>query len=222
MASRKTTGTGVAGPSKKLQRVVRVRLPLKDARDLLLEGATVATWFGAERANIDPRTGGKYEVFWNSKDVVDSTKGCKINELTADSLVVDWIGPSAHALFKGMEKAGSTTVAFKLISDGDSTVITIEHRGIDAIADAKAALLYYTERWKIWADNLELIGGLSGKFRAVNDVVRGLQGTSAPTVKFADAPGKGVRPRFDFSKISLDTNALFGNSTVLRNLVDQA
>ena len=211
-----------AGSNKGITRIVRVRLPLREARDLLLEGATVATWFGAERANINPRVGGMFEVYWKLTGGNDSTKGCKIRELTADSLVVDWVGPTEHARFDGMEIPGSTNVAFHLLTDGDSTVISIEHRGLDGIAGAKAAQAYYSERWRIWADNLEMVGGLSGKFNAVNSVVRGLQGSNAPTLKFADSPGKGVRPRFDFSKISVDTNLLFGNNRVLRNLVDQA
>lgn len=211
--------------NSKRKRIVRVPLPLAETMRLLLEGSSVSTWFGASHANIDPRKGGKYEIYWQPDSTEDSTKDCLIMELEPDRLVIQWRGPTKHDSFPGMEKPGSTTVEFQLETDGDSTVILIDHRGLDTSTKLVRAQKYYDERWKIWAHNLDLLGAIAGKVQAVNDMARRLiRETPKPasSMGFIPKPGKGERKAFDFSKITLDSEILFGNPHVMRNVVDQA
>ncbi|BBB58472.1 hypothetical protein UNDKW_0199 [Undibacterium sp. KW1] len=209
--------------SNQRTRIVYVPVPLADAMRILLEGSSVATWFGASHANIDPRKGGKYEVYWREDSKGDSTKGCTISQLDSNFLVIEWRGPTEHATFPGMEAPGSSQVEFRLETDGDATTILIDHVGISTLS--AEAQVYYDERWKIWSHNLGLVGAIAGKFRAVNDIARKIVSQTPKTgsaLVFVPEPGKGLRKPFDFSEISLDSEKLFGNVTVLRNLVDQA
>lgn len=215
---------------KSIIKLVHIPLPLQETMNILTESSTVATWFGASRANVDPREGGKYEIYWVDGSKDDSTLKCKIQELTSSNLVVSWRGPSTHANFVGMEKPGSTIVEFDLKSEENKTSVTITHRRFRASESRNEALKYYEYQWDIWARNLELVGIMFGKIAAAQEIMNQLHAlnpslTGTPkNLIFTPAPGKGERERFDFTKISVESGRLFGsgNGPLLRNVVDQA
>jgi uncharacterized protein YndB with AHSA1/START domain len=210
-----------------IHKLITIGLPQNESNLLLLEGSSVATWFGADRANIDPRVGGDYEVFWKPGTSVDSTEGCKIVAMDSESFVVSWRGPTKHVHFPVMESVGSTSVGFFLSSEGEQTKIAVRHEGFGSGQEWEQARQYYEERWNLWAHNLELLGKVACRIKTATDMARTLSEASPAenaksAISFIAKPAAGARRRFDFSQISLTGGTAFGNDTVLRNVADQA
>ncbi|SHJ11626.1 Uncharacterized conserved protein YndB, AHSA1/START domain [Rubritalea squalenifaciens DSM 18772] len=207
------------------KKIVTLPLPLDQAMQLLVESATVATWFGADRAEVEPEKGGRYEIFWQTDGEYDSTGECRIESIDENSLVIQWRGPDKHAHFAGLEKPGSSKVSFHLECDGEVTVLIITHSGLSESPDAEKAIAYYNERWKIWGHNLELVGTIRAKLISAQEIAKKIirdKDVSIEDLDFVPKPAGGLRKRFDFSDISLNTGELFGDPTVMKNVVDQA
>jgi uncharacterized protein YndB with AHSA1/START domain len=189
-----------------IERTVPVQLSSREAFNLLTEGSSVATWLGADRANVDAKTGGGYEVYWRPNVSFDSTEGCHILQLDQEKLLaVEWRGPTVHASFPLMAKPGTTKVSFTLSAQGANTSILIRHEGFGSGPGWDEAKKYYEERWDIWSHNL------------------GTLGSQGAAQRLSAAPGSGTRRRFDFSQISLGGGVSpQGGMVILRNVVDQA
>ncbi|KIL35110.1 ATPase [Cohnella kolymensis] len=90
----------------------------------------VSQWF-APAANIDPRVGGAFELFFipGNKEQMN-TKGCKITSLSPmEQLSFTWKGPDD---FAGLMNSSDslTEVQVRFTQAGDKTTnVTIEHTG---------------------------------------------------------------------------------------------
>jgi hypothetical protein len=213
-------------PNKDIERIVEVNLPQQEAFLLLIEGASVATWAGADRANIKPKVKGAYEIFWRPDDTEDSTKGCKIISLNDSRLDVQWRSPSNFASVSVMQEAGSTHVNFNLTSDNEQTKIVIRHEGFGSGKEWSKAHQFYEERWDIWSYNLKLLAGVAANLKSSKAAEKELlkfspKGVPKTSLGFIVEPDAGVRRHFDFSKITLDNRDLFERSICFRNVADQ-
>src|SRR5215203_3359800 len=68
---------------------------LPEAFRQFTDSKLLATWL-ADSAEVEPKIGGKYEIFWKSPPAPPNrgTSGCKISVLVPDKLLgFDWTGP---------------------------------------------------------------------------------------------------------------------------------
>ena len=99
---------------------------------MFANNAHIQTWL-AQIADVEPRVGGKYELFWDADNrAVNSTIGCKITAIEPDKLLCfEWKGPEQFAHF--MNAANPLThvcVFFSPIGDGgNATEIHLIHTG---------------------------------------------------------------------------------------------
>ena len=95
------------------------------------DSALLATWL-ADRADVEAKVGGKYEIFWNSPPAPPNrgTSGCKISLLIPDKLLgFDWIGPTMFDdAMNVADPATHVVVAFVPLRDG-STEVHLVHSG---------------------------------------------------------------------------------------------
>ena len=102
-----------------------------DAFRHFTDSALVVTWL-ADRAEVEPVIGGKYEIFWDSPPAPPNrgTSGCKISVLVADELLAfDWIGPSMFDdAMNVADPATHVVVTFVPLADG-GTKVHLVHSG---------------------------------------------------------------------------------------------
>lgn len=121
----------------------------------------LAEWL-ADRADVEPKVGGKYEIFWNSPPAPPNrgTSGCKITLLVPDKLLgFDWIGPTMFD--DAMNIADPAThVLVTFIPIGDhATEVHLVHSGWGHSAAWDKPRLWFE---RAWSGALE---ALAGKFR---------------------------------------------------------
>lgn len=95
------------------------------------DSALLATWL-ADRADVEPKVGGKYEIFWESPPAPPNrgTTGCKISLLVPERLLgFDWIGPTMFDNAMNVaDPATHVLVAFVPLSNG-TTEVHLVHSG---------------------------------------------------------------------------------------------
>lgn len=95
------------------------------------DSALLATWL-ADRADVDLKVGGKYEIFWNSPPAPPNrgTSRCKISVLVPDKLLAfDWIGPTMFDdAMNVADPATHVVVSFIPLANG-STEVHLVHSG---------------------------------------------------------------------------------------------
>jgi uncharacterized protein YndB with AHSA1/START domain len=95
------------------------------------DSGLLATWL-ADRADVEPKIGGKYEIFWKSPPAPPNrgTTGCKISVLVPDKLLgFDWIGPTMFDdAMNVADPATHVLVAFVPVADG-MTEVHLVHSG---------------------------------------------------------------------------------------------
>jgi len=82
------------------------------------------------KAEVEPRVGGKYELFWNPADREnDSNIGCKILAMESpDYLNFEWKGPKEYKEFMNFTRPfTNVTVIFSPV--GEKTKVTLLHTG---------------------------------------------------------------------------------------------
>lgn len=114
----------------------------------------VTKWFSPE-ANIDPRVGGAYELFFDpSNHDHMSTKGCKVIDLREKELLqFTWKGPDDFAPTMNRDDAlTKVTVTFEAI--GDATKVTVEHIGWGEGEEWEKARNWHKVAWTQVLDSL--------------------------------------------------------------------
>jgi uncharacterized protein YndB with AHSA1/START domain len=99
----------------------RIAAPPSAVYRYLTESALWSRWQG-EAADLDPTPGGRFEVRMAEGQVVSGT----FVEVRAGSRVVVTWGWQGHPRMP----AGTTTVEFELIPDGDGTLVRLRHHGL--------------------------------------------------------------------------------------------
>ena len=104
-----------------------------------------------EKADVDPKVGGKYELFWVPENrESNSTIGCKITGMDRDKFIsFDWKGPVDFELF--MNSADPLTHVIVLFSqnesDSNKTVIHLFHTGWRNDSEWQKARNYFENAW---------------------------------------------------------------------------
>jgi uncharacterized protein YndB with AHSA1/START domain len=100
------------------------------------------------KADIEPRVGGKYELFWEPDDPENnSTIGCKILAIDKPNFLnFEWRGPKQYKHFmNNVRPLTNVTVIFK--EQGDRTRVTLIHTGWRDPNDWEQARQYFINAW---------------------------------------------------------------------------
>lgn len=130
---------------------VRLRCDAHHAFELFTVGQLLQTWL-APVAEVEPRVGGKYELFWEpSLKENNSTLGCRITALQPDQfLSFEWKGPTEFKRF--MNEADPLThvvVCFIPANVGSIiwTDVHLIHSGWRSTPDWEAARRWFEVSW---------------------------------------------------------------------------
>jgi uncharacterized protein YndB with AHSA1/START domain len=105
-------------------------------------------WLTAS-AVVEPRVGGKYELFWNTQDREnDSTIGCKVLAICPDKLInFEWKGPKQFKNFMNSVRP-LTNVSVFFIHNRGSTEVHLIHTGWREGADWEEARQWFDKAWE--------------------------------------------------------------------------
>jgi len=112
-------------------------------------------------ADVEPKVGGKYELFWNPEDKEnDSTIGCKILALHPSKfLSFEWKGPKQFKHFMN-EVRPLTNVVILLIPCQECTEVHLLHTGWRDTSEWEEARQYFVKAWTIALSKLQkYVGG---------------------------------------------------------------
>ncbi|MBC7543555.1 MAG: SRPBCC domain-containing protein [Candidatus Sericytochromatia bacterium] len=124
---------------------VQLPLPAMAIWQMWTNPEQVVTWLAAT-ANIEPRQGGRYELFWDEAPEHNSTLGCRITALEPYSrMAFTWRGPE-H--LEALMPAGSTAVELRFTGDHQSAALYLHHTGWGEGADWTEAREWQLEAWK--------------------------------------------------------------------------
>ncbi len=109
-----------------------------------------------EVADVQPKIGGKYELFWNPDDIEnDSTIGCKILAIAQDKfLCFEWKGPKQFKYLMNNVRPLTTAVAF-FISTTEGTDVHLLHTGWRDSAEWEEARLWFEKAWDLCLSKLQ-------------------------------------------------------------------
>ena len=132
---------------------------LKKPRDQVWQAWTdsklITNWFSPE-ANIEPRVGGAYELFFDpSKHEHESTIGCKIIEIKPhEYLSFQWKGPGQFIdIMNQPDPLTHVHVEFK--KNGSSTDVRVVHDGWRPGHEWDEAKAWHKKAWKQVLSDLE-------------------------------------------------------------------
>ena len=122
-----------------------------DARDLfemLTVSRKLESWLTME-ADVEPRVGGKYELFWNPKErEFDSTIGCRITAIVRDKLLAfEWKGPKQYAGFMNVADPLTHVVVFLIPVDENKTELHLIHSGWRGTPEWEKARRWFENLW---------------------------------------------------------------------------
>ncbi len=116
-----------------------------------------------EVADVEPRIGGKFELFWNPQDREnDSTIGCKIIAIEPGKfLAFEWKGPRQYKDFMNNADPLTHVVVFFIpCNEGGRekarTEVHLVHSGWRSSAEWEQARLWFRKAWDDAFENLRM------------------------------------------------------------------
>jgi uncharacterized protein YndB with AHSA1/START domain len=104
-----------------MQKIIQIEIELNcdisQAFELFTVEEKLESWL-PEKAEVEPKVGGKYELFWDPQNrEINSTIGCKITSIEKDKfLSFEWKGPKARDYFEKAWSGALTNLNEKLSS----------------------------------------------------------------------------------------------------------
>ena len=101
-----------------------------------------------EVADVEPKAGGKYELFWNPDDREnDSTIGCKILAIAPSRFICfEWKGPKNFKHFMNDIRPLTNVVTF-FVPIPEGTEVHLLHTGWGDTAEWEEAKRWFDEAW---------------------------------------------------------------------------
>jgi len=109
-----------------------------------------------EVADVEPKVGGKYELFWNPEDREnDSTIGCKVLAISAGKfLCFEWKGPKQLKHFMNIVRPLTNVVVF-FIPHMEGTEVHLLHTGWRDTAEWEEARQWFDKAWAMTLTKLQ-------------------------------------------------------------------
>ena len=112
-----------------------------------------------EKAEVDPKVGGKYELFWTPPNrEINSTIGCKITSIEIDKYIsFEWKGPEMFQSFMNFcDPLTHVVVVFSSSpADPKKTTVFLFHSGWRDDAKWQKARDYFEKAWSGALTNLK-------------------------------------------------------------------
>ena len=131
-----------------------VKLPCDAARafEMFTVNGELEKWL-AVKADVEPRVGGKYELFWNPDEPeFDSTVGCRVTALEPGKLLAfEWKGPKQYSDFMNeCEPLTHVTVAFVPGEEAGKprAEVHLVHTGWRGTAEWEEARQWFVRNWE--------------------------------------------------------------------------
>lgn len=145
---------------KIIYRSISLKCNLQKAFEMFTSNKHLEIWL-TQVADVEPKVGGKYELFWNPEDKEnDSTIGCKILALHPSKfLSFEWKGPRQFKHFMN-EVRPLTNVVIFLIPCQECTEVHLLHTGWRDTSEWEEARQYFVKAWTIALSELQkYVGG---------------------------------------------------------------
>ncbi len=138
----------------------KIELPLntKSAFEWFVLENKVTRWL-CEKATIETKKGGKFELFWDSKNIkFDNTVGCKINIYDYGKVLgFNWKGPRKFNKFMNkIQPLTQVTIFFNSL-EKDKTEIILIHSGWKNTEEWQDALKWFQLAWNESLRQLETV-----------------------------------------------------------------
>jgi len=151
-----------------MQKIIQIEMELNcdisQAFELFTVNEKLESWL-PEKAEVDPKVGGKYELFWDPQNrEINSTIGCKITSIEKDKfLSFEWKGPERFQSFLNFCDPLTHVVAVFSSSSDDpqKTTLFLFHSGWRDGPEWQKARDYFEKAWSGALTNLN--EKLSGK-----------------------------------------------------------
>jgi uncharacterized protein YndB with AHSA1/START domain len=113
----------------------------------------------ARKAEVEPKAGGKYELFWNpAVPEVDSTIGCKVLAIDAPNFInFEWKGARQHKDFMNAARPLTNVSVFFLPVSINQTKVLIIHTGWRDSKEWDEARSWFETAWQDTLTQLEKI-----------------------------------------------------------------
>lgn len=141
---------------------ISLRLPCepKKAFEMFTVNELLESWLTV-RADVEPKVGGKYELFWNPEDkLIDSTFDCKVTAIETNKfLSFEWKGPKQFKHFMNQADPLTHVVVFFIPCNEEGgklcTELHIIHSGWRSSPDWEEARQWFEKAWQNALDNLK-------------------------------------------------------------------
>ena len=134
---------------------VRLQSTPGHAFQYFVDNSLLESWLTLA-AEVEPETGGKYELFWNPNDRENnSTKGCKITAIQPEKFIsFEWRSPVQFKQFANQADPLTHVVVF-FIPDDDGTEVRLIHSGWRSTAEWLEAYAWQESAWQMAFSALE-------------------------------------------------------------------
>ncbi len=142
-----------------MDKIIDLRATLKcnvrHAFELFTVNRLLEAWL-TEAAEVEPETGGRYELFWEPDDRANnSTIGCRITAIQADHfLSFEWRSPKQYQRFANNADPLTHVVVFFIPEDG-STCVHLIHSGWRSAPEWEEARQWQARAWEVALRELE-------------------------------------------------------------------
>lgn len=132
---------------KIINKSIRLKCNTKKAFEMFIVNRHLAKWL-TQSADVEPKNGGKYELFWNLEDKEnDSTIGCKILAIESGKLLAfEWKGPKQYKHFMNNAKPLTNVIVFFIPSAEDAEVHLL-HTGWRDSTEWEEARQWFDKAW---------------------------------------------------------------------------
>jgi uncharacterized protein YndB with AHSA1/START domain len=145
-----------------MQNIIQIEIELNctvnQAFDLFTVNEKLESWL-PEKAEVEPKVGGKYELFWLPQNPeVNSTIGCKITSIEKNKfLSFEWKGPEMYQSFMNFcDPLTHVVIVFTpSTNDSNKTLLYLFHTGWRDDNDWYEARNYFEKAWLSALTNLK-------------------------------------------------------------------
>jgi len=134
---------------------INLRCTFRKAFEMFTVNKNLEKWL-TQVADVEPKTGGKYELFWNPEDKEnDSTVGCKILAFHPNKfLAFEWKGPKQFKHFMNKVRPLTNVIVF-FTPCQECTEIHLLHTGWRNSLEWEKARQWFDRTWKATLSKLQ-------------------------------------------------------------------